>query len=371
MSLRRLFLKEGRCLIFCRYWMAPEVIRHSNYDFKADIWSLGITIFEIATGNPPFSDKDPMQALLLIPRSAPARLEGNYSKSLKEFVTLCLHDDPAQRPTAEDLLKHRFIKSAKKGTSSLQELIKRFRQWKSTHKELSEDDLIPLRRLRPDKEGTLKPGTAVTDMGWEFDTYRPMSPTGWREEPGSPMSPDSHSRTQTDVSFVSPSKESMPIALDSTPPAVGIAGRNATDVVTPNTPQIIASVPYSGGELAERPDPPRSPLPPSESSLSISAFESVMPRPLSQVSELRAMDDFSLSEGDRLSFRDSLRSPESSSFKNRFSAMSVLSSEKIPLGTGDDSQVVCCLVLQYLTDLSLISFSYRMKAHYLHPRMWR
>ena len=77
--------------------MAPEVIRHSPYDYKADIWSLGITIYELATGNPPLSEKDPIQALFLISKSPPAKLEGSqYSKALKEFVSLCLHDNPFQ-----------------------------------------------------------------------------------------------------------------------------------------------------------------------------------------------------------------------------------------------------------------------------------
>jgi serine/threonine protein kinase len=77
------------------YWMAPEVIRRSSYDFKADIWSLGVTVYEMVTGNPPYADHDPMKAVFLIPRNPPAQLEGStFSKSLKDFVSLCLNDDP-------------------------------------------------------------------------------------------------------------------------------------------------------------------------------------------------------------------------------------------------------------------------------------
>jgi serine/threonine protein kinase len=76
------------------YWMAPEVIQHSNYDFKADIWSLGITIYEMAVGDPPYANKDPLQALFIISKTPPVKLEGKYSSELKEFIGLCLHDDP-------------------------------------------------------------------------------------------------------------------------------------------------------------------------------------------------------------------------------------------------------------------------------------
>jgi serine/threonine protein kinase len=79
------------------YWMAPEVIKRSSYDFKADIWSLGITVYEMTTGNPPLADQDPMRAIFLIPRNPPAKLDGNqFSKLIKEFVSLCLNDDPDQ-----------------------------------------------------------------------------------------------------------------------------------------------------------------------------------------------------------------------------------------------------------------------------------
>lgn len=78
------------------YWMAPEIITRSQYDFKADIWSLGITIIELATGNPPFADQDPRRALFLIPRSKPPKLEGNFSPAIKEFIGLCLREEPEE-----------------------------------------------------------------------------------------------------------------------------------------------------------------------------------------------------------------------------------------------------------------------------------
>ncbi|XP_076435853.1 serine/threonine-protein kinase 24-like [Babylonia areolata] len=104
------------------FWMAPEVIKQSAYDTKADIWSLGITAIELAKGEPPHAELHPMKALLLIPKSNPPQLTGNYSKAFRDFVALCLNKDPDNRPSAKMLLEHSFIRKAKK-RSYLTELI--------------------------------------------------------------------------------------------------------------------------------------------------------------------------------------------------------------------------------------------------------
>uniref|UniRef100_A0A8C5HXR8 non-specific serine/threonine protein kinase n=1 Tax=Gouania willdenowi TaxID=441366 RepID=A0A8C5HXR8_GOUWI len=111
------------------YWMAPEVVmcetsKDRPYDYKADIWSLGVTLIELAQIEPPNHEMNPMRVLLKIAKSEPPTLmhPSRWSPEFNDFLRKALDKNVDNRWNATQLLQHPFATSVR-DSRPLRELI--------------------------------------------------------------------------------------------------------------------------------------------------------------------------------------------------------------------------------------------------------
>ncbi|XP_007937963.1 serine/threonine-protein kinase 10 [Orycteropus afer afer] len=122
-------LQKRDSFIGTPYWMAPEVVmcetmKDTPYDYKADIWSLGITLIEMAQIEPPHHELNPMRVLLKIAKSEPPTLlsPSKWSVEFRDFLKVALDKNPETRPSAAQLLEHPFVSSIT-NNKALRELV--------------------------------------------------------------------------------------------------------------------------------------------------------------------------------------------------------------------------------------------------------
>mmetsp|Transcript_22599 Transcript_22599/g.31844 ORF Transcript_22599/g.31844 Transcript_22599/m.31844 type:complete len:236 (-) Transcript_22599:154-861(-) len=132
-------LSRKQTVIGTPNWMAPEVIIASQYNDRADVWSLGITAIELATGKPPHSEVHPMTAMFRIPSAPPPTLPNpeKWSGWFRNFIKTCLQKDPNTRPSAKMLLQHPFIQNAQ-GSQCVQNFVETCMLEVSSYQDLGE-----------------------------------------------------------------------------------------------------------------------------------------------------------------------------------------------------------------------------------------
>ncbi|XP_027789109.2 nik-related protein kinase [Marmota flaviventris] len=112
------------------YWMAPEVINcdedpRRSYDYRSDVWSVGITAIEMAEGAPPLCNLQPLEALFVILReSAPTVKSSGWSRKFHNFMEKCMIKNFLFRPTSANMLHHPFVRNIKNERHVVESLTK-------------------------------------------------------------------------------------------------------------------------------------------------------------------------------------------------------------------------------------------------------
>uniref|UniRef100_A0A8C2EQP4 non-specific serine/threonine protein kinase n=1 Tax=Cyprinus carpio TaxID=7962 RepID=A0A8C2EQP4_CYPCA len=180
------------------YWMAPEVVmcetsKDRPYDYKADIWSLGVTLIELAQIEPPNHEMNPMRVLLKIAKADPPTLQqpSKWSPEFNDFLKHALDKNVDNRWSTAQLLQHPFVSSVT-DSRPLRELIAEAKaevteEIEDLKEEEEEDDLLIRGHKRAPSDAS---------VGSSEDEKLPQSPSTLEsvpekiEEASTPKLPD-------------------------------------------------------------------------------------------------------------------------------------------------------------------------------------
>ncbi|XP_022344368.2 uncharacterized protein LOC111137270 isoform X2 [Crassostrea virginica] len=227
------------------YWMAPEVImcetlKDSPYNFKADIWSLGITLIEFAQIEPPNHDMHPMRVLIKIQKSDPPSLAkpSKWSKNFSQFISKCLVKNADMRPTAAELLEHPFIAGYDDKKDILNLIMESKAEVVETVEDLPEEqEIIEMKRQMSDASSNI---LDLEDSEQESGTTKATTPdkdlkSGEKKEA---VKPEQKPSTPEPLPKVEPEKQKTPSPKRLVAPSPPAATKGEKDV----TPEPVSKV---------------------------------------------------------------------------------------------------------------------------------
>ncbi|XP_063056126.1 STE20-like kinase b [Engraulis encrasicolus] len=215
------------------YWMAPEVVmcetsKDRPYDYKADVWSLGITLIELAQVEPPNHEMNPMRVLLKIAKADPPTLmqPSKWSPEFSDFLRRSLDKNVDNRWSTVQLLQHPFVVNVTENRP-LRELIA---EAKAEVTEEIEESKEEEELLEEDHDNQMVPGhkraSSDASMASSEDEKLSQSPSTLesvpeKAEPGVPVPTPAPAPAPAPTPASAPAPAPVPAAAPTPPPAAG------------------------------------------------------------------------------------------------------------------------------------------------------
>lgn len=279
--------EKRKTVVGTPHWMPREIIERlgeqeieEGYGYEVDVWSFGCTVFEMATGSPPYATKG-IQFLPELLGESPPRLEdGDYSPELRDFVAFCLNPDKKARPNASAILNHPYIKDTSRiyPTRTLVRLIEKFKIW-----EHGGGSRLSLWQASPADPRNFRMGDDEDDdqeeeeeLDWNFSTSEDFDQNLTRR-----LSQMPSGASLDDWTFNSPTGSGLPplqplqtkgltvaerIKQEHSEKSASRGEKSLNKVFDPNDP--------TGYQLANPVEPPQPPQPEAPSDLPLRAYES-------------------------------------------------------------------------------------------------
>lgn len=177
--------------------MAPEVIELSGVSTASDIWSVGCTIIELMTGEPPYSHIPPLSAMFKIVQDDHPPIPDGVSEALEDFMLLCFHRDPKLRHSAAKLKKHKWIHASTR-VKKEEAPDRRLTNYNEAVKTVQEWNEALDSSLKISKNALKQRSISMVEKNTMFDSLKiasikflknPVSPTTGENKPRSPDVP--------------------------------------------------------------------------------------------------------------------------------------------------------------------------------------